>query len=185
MAFHENWFTKEKRRRLRQCLDQVPEGRGELVEVGAWEGRSTIMTAKFFPNNKLHVIDHWGGNPSDERSKTAGIAAKRDVYKDFIDNVTKAGVKDRLVIHKMGWRQAFKSWDQPIRYLFLDGPHTYKEVADNITQALDLLVPGAVLCGDDYFFWPDVAEACKDTLGEVYYEKTNTPAKQIWSWVKP
>jgi predicted O-methyltransferase YrrM len=184
MAFLENWFAKPKRLRLHDAMLRVPKTNGAIVEVGSWEGRSTIDIARFFPEDSIHVIDHWLGDSVEANAKNTALAASRDVYSDFIENVKEAGVYDRLIVHRMGWREALdpSRWLDPISFIFIDAEHTYHEVKDNILRVLPLMVSGGIIAGDDYTT-KEVEQATKDTLGEVKVCKG--PGRSIWRWRAP
>lgn len=166
MAFHERWFAAGKPKKYAEALSHVPQVPGALVEVGVWEGKSTIQLANAFPAEEVHAIDHWQGDLTDPKSPVAAIAASRNVFADFMENIKLAGVADRVVVHRMDWRDAFARWSYgPIKMLFIDGEHTFTEVADNIDAGLPLMVPGGVMCGDDYGF-SAVAKAVHSRLDE-------------------
>lgn len=183
LAFHEQWFPEGKKSRLREVFELVPDITGDLVEIGAWEGRSTILTAQSFPTSSLYVVDHWKGAPADPRSKTAKLAKKRNVFGDFMENIEAAGVAERIVVRRGDWREQFAGWNRPIRFLFLDAGHTYTEVADNLREALRWMAPGAVIAGDDFEQWTDVRDAVFDVLGQVGNRKGPEKAGEIWWWV--
>jgi len=184
MAFHERWFQGVKQRRLAEVLLQVPDGPGALVEVGSWEGRSTILIALAFPGEPVHVIDHWKGDLRNPKSPVAELAAQRDVFFDFAQNTKQAGVYDRLVIHRDDWRNVFATWDQPIKMIFIDGEHTYREVYDNVQAALPFMVPGGVLCGDDYSTTYGIEQALRDCFGPDGVTIKSGPGRAIWSRVQ-
>lgn len=181
MAFHERWFEGPKKRRLAEALALVPAGPGELVEVGSWEGKSSILIAQTFPDSKVHVMDHWLGDLTDLSNGVADLAASRDVFADFWENVTDAGVAHQICVHRADWRISFAEWRHPIRMIFIDGQHTYDEVVDNITQAFPYMVPGGVICGDD-FTVKQVGRAVLDVLGPDV-EHCKGPGAAIWSYV--
>lgn len=182
MAYHERWFEGPKQRILSQVHEMVPPPPGAIMEVGAWEGKSTISTARYFPDEQIHVVDHWLGDFSPIGYKTGEAAAARDVYADFEENCREAGVFDRMVIHRGDWREAFVGWTEPIRFIFIDAEHTYREVLENIQVALPFMVPGGIIAGDDHTV-PEVAAACKDALGQV--DHVSGPGAAIWWWKVP
>ena len=100
-------------------------------------------------------------------SPFACLAAARDVYADFRDNIAEAGVD--VTVMRMGWRQV--DWPRlaPIRFLFIDGQHTYDEVADNILEAWPHMAAGGVIAGDDYQA-PGVHGAVTHQLGAVRHD---------------
>lgn len=180
--FHEDWFGKGSRDRLNMALRLVPPGPGQVIEVGSWEGRSTIEIAHAVYPDVVHCIDHWKGdvglgNIVEKRAR------ERDVYADFVANMD-AATQGNYVVHRMDWREY--PWVQPIRFLFIDGMHTYEEVAGNIEVALPMMVSGGVIAGDDlhksHHGRYGVLEAVLDTLGEDF---AHEDGKAVWWWVAP
>lgn len=177
--FHEHWFGPAKRKRLHVAMQAVTASRGAVIEVGCWEGRSTIEIANFFPSHTVIAIDHWRGDETDPGSGVMALAAQRDVYADFIANM-QAATAGNYRVARMGW-QAFGWSEQAIRFLFIDGEHTYDQVHANIQVALPQLELGGVLAGDDYTI-PAVAKAVRAALGEPVH--CEGPGAAIWYWVK-
>lgn len=173
--FTEDWFSTESQRMLAELATSTDGIEGDVIEVGSWEGRSTIALANAVAPTTVHAVDTWAGCTSDD---SGALAAQRDVFATFSRNVADL-TAGNVEPHRMGWREFFVDRQAPIRFLFIDAEHTYDEVRDNIVAALDHLTPGAVLCGDDATH-PPVAAAVYDTLGG---QAEFTGA--LWHWRKP
>lgn len=172
-AFHEEWFgaaSQDVLARLARSVEDVP---GEIIEVGSWEGRSTVALANAVCPRKVHAVDTWAGSPGEV---SAELASRRDVFAQFASNVQQ-WTRGNVVTHRMGWRQYAPKVDT-VAFLFVDAEHTYTEVFDNVTAFLPKLSPGAVVCGDDAHH-PPIQEALADLFGveNVTVEAT------VWSWV--
>lgn len=169
--FTEDWFGKGKAKRLLEAL-RCCTGSGSIIEVGSQEGRSTIMLANQCYPELVHSIDHWQGDIGNP--KMAVLAAERNVYATFIDNMNVA-TKGNYVVHRMSWRAV--NWLElaPIKFLFIDGDHTYEEVFDNIKVALPLFCNGGVIAGDDYRKL-GVEKAVRSVFGNVNHGKNS----EIW-----
>lgn len=161
--FGEQWFSRQSQAALVELFGIVSELKGDVVEVGSWTGRSTVALANACRPDILQAVDTWEGSPGEISSE---LAKDRDVYRQFCDNV-EAFTCGNVDIHRMGWRDYFALVQNPIRFLFIDAEHTYVEVRDNIEAALPLLVPGAVICGDDVHH-PPIQQAVLDTLGNAH-----------------
>ncbi len=150
MAFTDNIFPPVKRKQLQSCLDLVDIKEGKIAEVGTREGRSTIVIAKHFSGEKVHVVDHWMGDLTDPSTDMAKRANERDVFADFKNNMERHGVWNEIEVHRADWRNVLWQWNDPLKFLFLDAEHTYYEVKDQIREGLRILVKGGVMCGDDF-----------------------------------
>lgn len=141
-TFHEEWFGPASQAALVDLYGKVAHLEGAIVEVGCWEGRSTVALAEACAPEPVHAVDTWEGSPYE---LSAQIAADRDVFAQFRANTAHLNV----VAYRMGWRRYFAEFIRPIKFLHIDAAHTFLEVRDNIRAALPWLVPGAIICGDD------------------------------------
>jgi predicted O-methyltransferase YrrM len=172
VTFTERWFCEESQSALEGLYRTVADLDGAVIEVGSWEGRSTLALSKACYPHTLHAVDTWEGSPGEI---SATLAADRDVHATFVDNMRRLS-KGNVEPHRMGWREFFASWDQPIRLLFIDAEHSYVEVRDNIEAALPLMVPGGIVCGDDNHH-PPIQRAIIDVFGDAMLTAT------LW-WVR-
>lgn len=174
MTFTEEWFGDASQKALADLYEPVRDLDGVVIEVGCWEGRSTIALANACHPTFVRAVDTWDGSPG-EISWT--LAHQRDVYTRFVENIENHTGRN-VTAYRMGWRDYFASHDNPIKFLHIDAEHTYSEVRDNIEAALPLLVPGGVICGDDVHH-PPIRMAVLDTLPDAGVQAT------LWHWRKP
>lgn len=161
-VFHEAWFGPDSCKALADLYHEVDHLTGDVVEVGSWEGRSTIALAAACAPSLVHAVDTWLGSPGEI---SADLAAERDVYAEFMANLRLAGAAN-VVPFRMGWRDYFARFRQPVRFLFIDATHSYEEVRDNVAAALPLMVPGGIMCGDDQHH-PPVRRAVVEVFPEA------------------
>lgn len=154
MTFTEEWFCEASQRAIGELVGLTRDLDGDIVEVGCWEGRSTVALANAAHPAKVHAVDTWEGSPGEI---SADLAAGRDVFATFTANVDEL-TAGNVVAHRMGWRTYFGVNKAPVKFLHIDAEHTFREVFDNIDAALPLMVPGAVMCGDD-FHHPPIRQA--------------------------
>lgn len=149
MHFNEDWYPPAKQQRLRQAIAATPRISGAIVEIGCWEGRSTIVIANEFEPEIVHCVDHWRGDLTDPNSGVAVKAAERDVHSQFQTNMQKS-TAGNYVTHRSDWRLWADNWTEPIRFIHLDAQHTFDEVTDQLRWAATSLAEIAVVCGDDF-----------------------------------
>lgn len=163
VRFTEDWFCQASCDALARLADETRHVSGDIIEVGSWEGRSTIALANAAHPAVVHAVDTWRGSPGEI---SRDLAAQRDVFATFTGNVRTA-TRGNVQPHRMGWRHYFLHRDpNPIRLLFIDAEHTYVEVRENIEAALPHMAPGGVICGDDAHHLP-VARAVLDVFGDA------------------
>lgn len=159
MTYTEEWFCLESRNALRDLYKTAEDLDGVIVEVGCWQGRSTVALAKAAKPETVRAVDTWQGSPGEI---SAELAAGRDVFAEFQHNTAGLNIEP----YRMDWRTYFAEHRDPIKFLHIDAAHSYKEVRENIEAALPLMVPGAVICGDDAHH-PPVQKAVIHTLGDA------------------
>ncbi len=184
---HENWFGDASIQGLVACANAVRNLPGAIIEVGSWEGRSTIALANATHPKIIKAVDTWAGNVNEnaairEADPNAGHPTVweiehhgRDVKARFLANIA-AGTLGNIQAYLCDWREFFAEFNEPIALLFIDGDHTYKEVGDNIKAALPLLVPGGIICGDDLGV-PGISQAVNELLPGYAYNG-------VWFWQK-
>ena len=173
-GFTEQWFPPESQQRLAELVESVAGVDGAIIEIGSWEGRSTVAMANAAHPRQIHAVDTWLGSPGEVSS---GLAAERDVHAQFCANINTM-TNGNVVVHRMGWRDFAVDFDEPIALLFIDAEHTYREVHDTIRWGWPLISAGGVICGDDAHH-PPVRQAVLDVLTDAKHIAT------MWSVIKP
>jgi len=169
--FTEDWFGPASQHAVARLVDRTRGLAGRVVEVGCWEGRSTIAIANACYPDTVHAVDTWEGSPGEI---SAELAAQRDVFARFSENVDQA-TRGNVEPFRMDWRTYFDADAGPVRFLHIDAEHTYQEVFDNITTVLPLMVAGGIICGDDNHH-PPIQRAVRDALGVFFVDAS------LWWW---
>lgn len=171
--FHEDWFAAGSCAALAELVADIAGVDGMILEIGAWEGRSTIALANAVHPRIVHTVDTWKGSPGEV---SALFATKRDVRAQFDANVA-AFTAGNVAAHQMGWREFLASCAGPFAFVFIDGEHTYREVFDTIEAVKPKLAAGAIVCGDDQHH-PPVQAAVIEACG---WEQV-TAVESLWIW---
>jgi predicted O-methyltransferase YrrM len=89
-------------------------GRGVIVELGSWRGRSTICLAL--------------GSRAGAGSEVVAVDRHTDqTFVDFTQNIEQAGVADLVRPIRSLSHDAAYGFDEPIELLFIDASHTYED----------------------------------------------------------
>jgi predicted O-methyltransferase YrrM len=122
------WLTDEEGEALydlaRRCT-----GRGAIVEIGSWKGKSTIclgLGARAGHADRIFAIDPH----ADYR------------FGDFKTNVERAGIADLVTPIPSLSQAAADGFDEPIELLFVDGSHEYDLVLEDFEQWVPKVVEG-------------------------------------------
>lgn len=169
-TFHEVWFHPGACTALARLVATITDTEGRIVEIGSWEGVSTIAMAITAHPRIVHAVDTWDGSPGEISEQ---LATERDVYAQFLANID-AWSPGNIEPHRMDWREYRATSDDPVALLFVDAAHTYLEVVDTIEAFRPLMTPGGVICGDDWHH-PPVQNAVRDTLGDFAWDAS------VWS----
>jgi hypothetical protein len=154
MAFHEDWYSAEQLFLLRETVRFALGLDGLFIEIGSWEGRSTVAIAQECFPQQLHAIDTWMGNEAEQqrsgRSHPSVIAAQqRDVLADFLENVHQL-TRGNVTVHQSTDLAYLEILAEPVAFCHLDASHDYLSVKLALEKILPHLVPGGILCGDDF-----------------------------------
>jgi predicted O-methyltransferase YrrM len=140
------WLQKEEALFLYKLAQEVQDGL-KIVEIGSYEGKSTISLA-LGAGTKVQVIaiDPHTGDISE------ALAGKViDTYERFLGNISAAGVGHKIKPMKMTSVEAAAGYsDGPIGMLFIDGWHSTQAVLEDIDCWLPFMHPDGVVVFDDW-----------------------------------
>ncbi|MEZ5290983.1 MAG: class I SAM-dependent methyltransferase [Vicinamibacterales bacterium] len=129
---------------------------GDIVEIGSWQGRSTIFLAsgaRAAANGTVYAVDHFRGNAGKEHLFRAGRDDLSDLPGRFGRNVERFGVSDRvelLAVDSASAARTLRDRDVRVRLLFIDGNHEHDAVRADVDAFRGLLLPRALVVFDDY-----------------------------------
>jgi len=169
-AFHEEWFGQASCDTLARLVTEVADVPGALIEIGSWEGRSTIAMANAAHPRTVHAVDTWEGSPGEVSSE---LAARRDVWAQWNVNV-RHFARGNITPYRFDWREFVEILGRsPVALVFIDAEHTYAEVRDTIAAFLPLMSPGGIVCGDDVHH-PPIIEAVTEHFGADGFDRDAT-----------
>jgi MMP 1-O-methyltransferase len=132
-------ITTEERERLREAIAGVPgwlteeeaealygiargcSGRGVIVEIGSWKGKSTIclgLGSRAGAGARVYAVDPH----ADYR------------FGEFRENVERAGIADLVTPIPSLSQAAADGFDEPIELLWIDGAHEYELVREDVEK---------------------------------------------------
>jgi predicted O-methyltransferase YrrM len=112
----EGWLSEAQGRALHQAAAQA-SGRGAIVEIGSWKGRSTTWLAHGARERGLRVlaVDPHANSREDPDART---------FEAFQENLRHAGVQDAVEPLVMTSAEAVRVVTGPVELLFVDGDHS-------------------------------------------------------------
>jgi hypothetical protein len=138
----------EKEARFLGMLAACVPAKGTIVEIGSFKGRSTVMLAK--------VASRYGGGPVvaiDPHNSPIlldhGAHPEASSYEDFLESIRAAGVSGHVESRAAYSKEVSKSWNRPIRILWIDGDHSYEGAKNDLDGFFPHLMPLGVVAFHD------------------------------------
>ena len=146
------WLTKDEAQLIYRVMLLV---NGPVLEVGAYEGRSTSLLAYCSKGHTVHTVDPFKGfNDQDMDGKRTKAAFNKNI-------------DDRNLLHVHLHEMKIEDWQpRPVKLAYLDGDHTYTGTKTQLRKALEckpehILVHDVNDTGDGLH----IKKACIETLG--------------------
>lgn len=153
------WFSLEKAIAIQQLVKQLPNG-SQLVELGSYQGRSSVVIAAVLPvDSFLYCVDHFKGSPEHHK----GNLDLTNLLESFKKNIDEFGVKEKIRVLAMSTTEAAEKFEpESVNLILVDAAHDYDSVKLDLLKWYPKLKPGGFLFCDDYQTeWPGVIRAIK------------------------
>jgi predicted O-methyltransferase YrrM len=137
----DGWLSNAQGRALFQAAASTT-GRGAIVEIGSWKGRSTIWLAMGarLAGQRVCAVDRHRHSREDPTAAT---------LQEFLDNLRRAGVADVVDPFVMTSEKAAAQITGPVELLFIDGDHSYEGARRDAELWLPRLVDGGTVMFHD------------------------------------
>lgn len=145
-------------------------GKGVIVEIGSWKGRSTVYLAKGSKagsNVKIYAIDP---HITDHEHKI--YYGSKSTFQEFKRNIEEAEIDDITEPLMKTSEEAAKNWDKPIEFLWIDGDHSYKMAKLDFDLWSPYLIDGGVIAFHDSTFG-DVKRVVKEVFKSKQFQNLN------------
>jgi predicted O-methyltransferase YrrM len=126
-----------------------------IVEVGCFEGRSTIWFNENLmntENSKYYCIDNWQGG--EEVNRLALPFDMKLVYENFCHNISQLKSRNQITYYvdnsEKILSQLSGSLFRQADFIYLDGSHTQRDTLVDLILCLTLLKKGGIILVDDY-----------------------------------
>jgi predicted O-methyltransferase YrrM len=143
-------YLSEREARLVMAAAALAPAEGKNLEIGSFKGRSTVGIAyvtRELGLGKVFAVDpHTSPASTDPDLRSRGQTTS---YDDFIANLQAAGVLDRVEIKRAYSHDLAREWKDPLRFLWIDGDHTYEGARADIDMFKPFLSDGAIVAMHD------------------------------------
>lgn len=141
-------FLSENEMRFLALLAACPTAEGDVLEIGSFKGKSTIILAKaaqLAGEAKIYAVD-----PLTAPSETdPDLRGDESSLKDFKLNIERCNVADVIEFHQTFSYNLAETWTRPLRFLWIDGDHTYKGTKLDFDGFAPFLSDGAIVAIHD------------------------------------
>lgn len=145
--------------KLRPSIEICRKTLGDNVkgaEIGVLGGGNARSMLNNYPQlSKIHLVDSYGGITEDDK-QLQEFKAKFEPY------------GERITWHIKTSMDAVKDFENgSLDYVYIDANHRYFEVMQDIKAWWEIVRPGGILCGHDYFSYGSVKKAVDDWAKET------------------
>ncbi len=148
--FHENWYSNNAVINVVNTYWQVRGLQGLIVELGCWEGKSTIGLANACYPEPLIAVDTWTGNLAESPTHiSVRLARERDVFAQLKTNVVHL-TSGNVAVNRQDAVNFLSHLQAPIKFVHVNTGHDYGTVKRVIELCLPWVTSGGVLCGKDF-----------------------------------
>ena len=131
------WMTEAEGRLLYDQAKKAPRG-GAIVEIGSFQGKSTIWMAKGSEaGNKLRV---YAIDPHEDKPENF------DKFRSFI---ARAEVESLVTPIRKFSQEAAKDFQEPVSMIFIDGAHEYEPVKNDFELWFPKVVENGIMAFHD------------------------------------
>ena len=118
-------------------------GKGAIIEIGSWKGKSTTCLAlgsRKAAGTHITAIDPHTGS-----SEHGDV----DTYEEFLTNIKQNGVDDMVQPIRKKSGDVGREWSGPVELLWIDGAHEYEYVLEDLETWEPHLVEGGIIAFHD------------------------------------
>ena len=181
-------FLVEEEARFLGMVAACSPASGAIVEIGSFKGKSTVMMAKVVEHyglGKVIAIDPHNFNSPELQELRA--APESSTYDDFVRNIQRAEVYKSVELHRAYSKEVSPAWNRPIRFLWIDGDHTYNGAKTDFDGFFPHLVPGGMVAFHDalHAFSGPIRVFVEDVLRSNQFGAAGFVNSIAWSQFRP
>lgn len=140
------WLDDSEARFLALALAASP-AEGANLEIGSFKGRSTVVlgsASKQWGLGKIVAVDfHMAETIPDDAIRN------RSTFEEFQETIRKSGLEEVVDVVKAYSRDLASHWNRPLRFLWIDGDHSYAGVMEDLKLFSPHLADGAMVVMHD------------------------------------
>jgi len=161
----DGWLTYKEGEILYELAKKCT-GKGVIVEIGSWKGKSTVWLAKGSKRGnktKIYAIDPHKRTSVHEKYNTDWT------FDEFKMNIEKSNVSDVITPIVKTSEEAVKNFNKHVELIFIDGSHEYDQVKSDLKSWFPKVIDGGTMAFHDTIFW----SGPKRVVEEFVYRSRN------------
>ena len=176
----------EREARFLALVAACAPAQGVILEIGSFKGKSTVGLAsvamRYGLGPVITVDPHSGPSVTDP-----DVGPRGSSWDDFRASLRAAGVETAVDAHRAYSRDLARGWTRPIRFLWIDGDHTYRGAKEDIDLFRGHLVPGAIVALHDvlHSFEGPVRVFTEELLGSDVFGAAGLCGSIGWAQYRP
>ncbi len=142
----EDWFVEKTPILISYFENNINEKKGiiDILEIGSYEGRSSIFFLKYFNESRITCVDTWEGSDEHDKKNMSNIENNFDLnIKNFDSRYKKI---------KNNSDNFFEDNDEFFDLIYIDGSHDFNQVIKDSSNADRYLKKDGYLLFDDFNF---------------------------------
>jgi len=149
-----DWFTGNIPTWLMAFQKQLFDNKTELncMEIGSWQGLSTVFVLSYFEKANLTCVDTWMGADEHKDGSARSAQILSEIEKKFDGNISR--YIDRVTKYKGSSYQYFLDCFERDKFdlIYIDGSHHSDDVVVDAIKSFEMLKVNGLLIFDDYFW---------------------------------
>ena len=147
----EGWLSPAQAEALFGAAAALPDG-ATCVEIGSFQGRSTIMLARGLAGRgRVVAIDPHAGNDRGPREIEGKQTEAQADHEHFIANLSRAGVAESVTHVRLPSQDALGVVEGAVDLLYVDGAHRFGPARADIERWGERVRAGGVMLVHDSF----------------------------------
>lgn len=154
------WLTEGQGQALYRLAKNC-SGKGVIVEIGSWKGRSTVWLgygSKEGNHVKVYAVDPHTGS-SEHR-----LFGRVWTFDDFMENIKWNHLEDVVIPLVTNSESAVHLIAEPVEMIFIDGSHEYEDVKNDFQLWYPKIITGGVLALHDVTTFPGPARIAEEFI---------------------
>ena len=134
----------------------------EYLEIGTYEGRSTIHICENFKNFKITVVDPY--NEYNEVNSVVKNSNMENVFERFKKN--SFNFSNSISINRTTSKEFFKKNKKKFDLIYIDGSHHYLDVKEDLINSINFINNNGIIILDD-FIWDYYEKVEENPIGGI------------------